>query len=79
MPAWLPYVLGGIVAFAVGYLTFIAARQNTNLARTTRLEVRLDTLEGKVGRRDDYVNVLRGHIDSGQPPPSPPYPDGYWE
>lgn len=79
MPPWLPYALGGMIAFAVGYLTFIAAKRNTDMARITALEKRQDALERKVGHRDDYVNTLRDHIDSGKPPPSPPYPDGYWE
>jgi hypothetical protein len=74
MPSWLPYVLGGKVAFAVGYLSFIAAKRNTDLARIAALENRIDVVGKKVGHRDDYVHVLRNHIDTGQPPPSPRYP-----
>lgn len=79
MPDWLGYIIGGLVAFAVGYLTYIAARRNSDQIRISKLQSRNDLLEGQKGRRDDYVNILRKHIEDEELPPAPPYPPGYWD
>lgn len=82
MPEWLTPILtfaGVLVALAAAYLGYLATRRTTDQARITRLEQRLDALEKKVGMRDDYVNVLRDHINTSKPPPAPAYPSNYWE
>jgi len=44
--------------------------------RLDTLEQKLDTLEQKQRLRDDYIALLRMHINNGYPPPPPEWPEG---
>lgn len=58
-------------------------RERVAEERVDRLERRLDAaeeeiaeLKGSIRLRDDYIGVLRRHIDDGKVPPPPPWPPG---
>lgn len=79
MPEWLVTALGIVVTAALGFLTWIATRKTSTQQRVTNLETRINDLERKYGRSGDYIEVLREHINTGKPPPSPPYPPNYFD
>ena len=52
----------------------------------TRHAARIDSLESEQTKakkreriRDDYINKLRRHIEDGNPPPPPAWPDGLYD
>jgi hypothetical protein len=52
----------------------------------TRHASRISGLESEQGKakrreriRDDYINKLREHINAGNPPPPPEWPDGLYD
>ena len=79
MPEWLTTLLGTFGTIALGFLGWIATRKTSTQQRVTALEARINTLERRTGRKDDYVEDLREHINTGQPPPAPPYPPNYFD
>jgi len=53
---------------------------------TTRHAKRIDSLESEQTKakkreriRDDYINKLRRHIEDGNPPPPPVWPEGLYD
>lgn len=79
MPDWLTGALGTAVTAALGFLTWMATRKSNLTNRVENLEKRAADLERRHGRSSDYVEVLRGHINSDKGPPSPPYPSNYFD
>ncbi|TFC59397.1 MULTISPECIES: hypothetical protein [unclassified Cryobacterium] len=79
MPEWLTGAAAVAVSAALGFLGWIATRKTDTAQRVTSLEARINDLERKYGRSGDYIEVLREHINTGKPPPSPPYPPNYFD
>lgn len=48
-------------------------------ARITGLESEQGKAKRRERLRDDYINKLRRHIESGSPPPPPEWPEGLYD
>lgn len=79
MPDWLLALMGVAVTLALGVLTWTATRRSGDRERISKLEERVDALDGRNKRKDDYIGVLRQHINDGKAPPPPPYPADLFE
>lgn len=59
----------------------VATKETTDAMKTDIAELRAE--QGKAKKRerirDDYINKLRRHIESGNPPPPPEWPDGLYD
>lgn len=51
-------------------------RSDKQDARMARIEAKVSLLERVSRVRLEYIYLLRRHIDAGQPPPAPEWPDG---
>jgi hypothetical protein len=47
--------------------------------RITGLETEQNKAKKRERIRDDYINKLRDHINAGNPPPPPAWPDGLYD
>jgi len=79
MAEWLPIILGAAVTLALGVLTWTSTRKTGDRERITKLEVRVNDVERRDGRKGDYVEDLREHINTGKGPPAPSYPLNYFD
>lgn len=79
MPDWVLAIIIAFVGVSGGYLTALATRRNGDRERITRLEERVDRVEGRVLRWQNYAQRLREHIFAGSPPPPPEFPDDLFE
>lgn len=90
----LPTVVVAFIAAGGGWLTTkIQHRGKPENAlidqlqeETSRHAKRIDSLEAEQTKakkreriRDDYINKLRRHIEDGNPPPPPVWPDGLYD
>lgn len=53
-----------------------SARSDKQDARMGRIEGELDRFKKRERIRDEYIATLRRHIENGDPPPAPPWPEG---
>jgi len=87
-------VVTGVIAAAVAVLTagiqHKGKPENALIDQlqeeVTRHAKRIDGLEAEQVKakkreriRDDYINKLREHINAGNPPPPPAWPDGLYD
>ena len=79
MPEWLTPLLGVVGTIALGALTWLATRRTGDRDRIEKLEARLDKVDGRQLKLQDYVGLLRKHINDGNPPPPPPYPTDFYD
>lgn len=79
MPEWLIGLLSVAGTLSLGFLGYLATRRTGERARIGALEARVDQLDARSKRKDDYIGRLRKHIDDRNPPPPPPYPDDLFD
>lgn len=79
MPEWLTGSLGTVVAVALGFLTWTATRKAGDRERIKALEARQDRQDARNLRWQNYAGLLRKHINDGEPPPAPDFPDGLFD
>jgi len=79
MPEWLIGFLGVAGTLTIGVLTWLATRRSGDRTRIEKLEERLDKVDGRNAKLQDYAGLLRKHINDGNPPPPPPYPADLFE
>lgn len=70
-----------VIAVVSGVLlllgTALTALVNYMLQDRRELRERIERVEAKMFLALDYIIVLRGHIERGQGPPPPAYPQGF--
>lgn len=90
MPDWiLPVILGAIATSGVWLSVLVTKRSNDRKqladevsgyrAEVRALTTRQDTLNARNFTLINYASILRAHIDRGDPPPSPPWPEGLYD
>lgn len=79
MPNWVIPMLAVLGPLSLGILAWLATRKTGDRTRIDALEKRLDTTDGRNAKMQDYIGVLRKHINDGNPPPPPPFPDNLYD
>lgn len=79
MPEWLLAIILAAMGGAGGYLTAVATRRSSDRDRIKSLEERVDRVEKRELKWQNYAAELRAYITEGKPPPPPPFPDDIFD
>lgn len=79
MPDWLPIVIVALIAASGGWLTYLTSRRSSDSNRLDTLNTRVDKLEKRGVKLINYAQKLRQHIEDGNPPPPPDWPNDIFD